>query len=539
MLEQYLFFLIYRYLDTSPFVLDFRKITPCIRYIYFRRVYREEQKTNTIFSNMIVTTTVTTTVSTALLPPILSSNSSDPYFTGKWYWYALILLVALSVADNVLVVILFDTFGERYAQYLNQGTAFVYIVWSSLILLYRKWRLRNANGNTTKSSSSTSTTKTTAPRWVLIGIGLFNGTGNFLMAISQPHTPGLTQTLLNLLGIPLVLVMSSIFLGKVSSKTEWLGALCIVIGTCVSGMRIILQPADAGSSSTIVAYFGSVLFYASAQLFLSGEKVWEESSFTKFSKLDPMVMFWYTLVTQFMLGWFLYPLQTIPAFGNISLADIPSVIGGGVLCTFGDSSSSSSNSCGIFNTIIFFGYCSIDFWCYFFGLWVIQKGGANLMVITIAIALPLQQLVLCTKFLLGKFSETFFWGDSVALILVLFGFCLYQYANNTNMNTATNKKPQSQYDIRRNNTVSSQARSEAIERIDSAKTEAREKAAARRMSSTSLARSTLHCVACEELEKGMCDNCREIFKSDEWIKLHPEWKEKQEREKRSPTKHGW
>jgi drug/metabolite transporter (DMT)-like permease len=371
------------------------------------------------------------------LLPVTKSLSLTPktagkefeYFVGKYYWYALILLVALTVADNVLVVILFDTFGERYSQYINQGTAFVYIVWSSLILLYRRYCSKKISSNITVTTVSnvSSTAKSTAPKWVLIGIGLFNGTGNFLMAISQPHTPGLTQTLLNLLGIPLVLILSSVILGKLSKPIEWFGAFLIVAGSCMSGLRIVLQSDDAPQSTTI-AYLGSVMLYASAQLFLSGEKVWEEWSFTKFEKLDAMLMFWYTLVTQFMLGWFLYPLQTFPSFGNISLVDIPSVIEDGIICTFGDSPNSDSN-CGILNPLIFFGYCSVDFWCYFFGLWVIQRGGANLMVVTIALALPLQQLVLCTHFLLGKFSEAFFWGDTVALVLVMFGFLMYQYGH--------------------------------------------------------------------------------------------------------------
>ena len=484
-----------------------------------------------------------------------------PYFAGKWYWLSLLLLVVLVVADNVLVVVLFDTFGERYAQFLNQGTAFVYILWSSVILLYRQCCARttttniNVNATTTninlnddrddkdedkdKDSSDLFSgklklSKPTAPHWVLIGIGLFNGSGNFLMAISQPHTPGLTQTLLNLLGIPLVLIFSAVFLGKSSTKTEWCGAGLIVVGTCISGLRTVLQPAGASAGAPIVAYVGSCMFYASAQLFLSGEKVWEEWSFTSFHKLDPMVMFWYTLVTQFMLGWFLYPLQTIPAFGNISLAEIPEVIGGGVLCTFGNSS--GGTSCNAFNTFIFFIYCSVDFWCYFFGLWVIQKGGANLMVITIAVALPLQQLVLCTKGLLGKWSERFFWGDSVALGLVLLGFLCYQYAHRQQFN-----------DIYQNNNTDDSMISSSLEqrskaaraRINHAQVIARTKATARRMSSRSVARQTLKCEACEEIERGMCNDCRDLFKSDEWTKLHPEWKEKKEREKNSPTKYGW
>jgi hypothetical protein len=50
-----------------------------------------------------------------------------------------------------------------------------------------------------------------------------------------------------------------------------------------------------------------------------------------------------------------------------------------------------------------YSYCCVDFWCYFFGLYVIQRGGANLMVMASAISLPLQQLVLCTTFLMTMY----------------------------------------------------------------------------------------------------------------------------------------
>ena len=49
------------------------------------------------------------------------------------------------------------------------------------------------------------------------------------------------------------------------------------------------------------------------------------------------------------------------------------------------------------------------------------------MVLTTAIALPLQQIVLCLRPLLGnKLAETFFWGDGISLVLVLAGFTVYE-----------------------------------------------------------------------------------------------------------------
>lgn len=61
-----------------------------------------------------------------------------------------------------------------------------------------------------------------------------------------------------------------------------------------------------------------------------------------------------------------------------------------------------------------------------FQLWVIQRGGASLLVLVTALALPLQQLVLCARPLLGSLAETFFWGDAVSLALVLVGFMVFQ-----------------------------------------------------------------------------------------------------------------
>ena len=87
------------------------------------------------------------------------------------------------------------------------------------------------------------------------------------------------------------------------------------------------------------------------------------------------------------------------------------MIGDGVKCTIGagggvDMGTCGDDpcaSCGADHPIIFWAYASVDFWCYFFGLWVIQRGGASLMVLASAIALPLQQFVLVMPFL-GKWK---------------------------------------------------------------------------------------------------------------------------------------
>lgn len=50
-------------------------------------------------------------------------------------------------------------------------------------------------------------------------------------------------------------------------------------------------------------------------------------------------------------------------------------------------------------------------------------------VLATAIALPLEQLVLCVSWLVGKWAESFFWGDGIALVLSLLGFGIYSKGN--------------------------------------------------------------------------------------------------------------
>ena len=72
----------------------------------------------------------------------------------------------------------------------------------------------------------------------------------------------------------------------------------------------------------------------SSTLFYSAEKVFEESTFHRFT-IDVIYMFFWTLVTQVMLGWIYYPIQIIPEFGGLQLSQIPDVIWDGALCTIG------------------------------------------------------------------------------------------------------------------------------------------------------------------------------------------------------------
>ena len=48
-------------------------------------------------------------------------------------------------------------------------------------------------------------------------------------------------------------------------------------------------------------------------------------------------------------------------------------------------------------------------------------------------------------------------------------------------------------------------------------------------------RSLLRCDQCDHLEAGVCDACRAIFASEEWVAMHPDWQSRQEEESQHAT----
>jgi drug/metabolite transporter (DMT)-like permease len=160
----------------------------------------------------------------------------------------------------LLIVAASSTAWQEFSLFLNQGTALVYIVWSVVLLLVRREPFTGG---------------TRLP--ILVAIGLLNGSGNFFTAISQPHTPGLSQTLLGLLNIPLVLLLAWLFLGRKPSIVAVLSAALIVGGTAFSSLRTVLL--SSGDAQPIVVFGWAITLFGVAQLFLAGEKVFEERVF--------------------------------------------------------------------------------------------------------------------------------------------------------------------------------------------------------------------------------------------------------------------
>eukprot|EP00051_Salpingoeca_urceolata_P002230 m.48275 g.48275 ORF g.48275 m.48275 type:complete len:424 (-) comp11986_c0_seq2:10-1281(-) len=338
------------------------------------------------------------------------------------YGLVLVTLIGLTVADTNLVAVLVWYFNRDnvgydsstrldYALYINQGTALVYGLVSIPLVLIREHQLKDKRKRNPSGKKG-------PPWYTLVLIGCMNGIGNFFTVIGQPHTRGETQALLSMVGIPFVIVLSWIFLGQRPSLMAVIGAALILGGTCVSSI-----PHSGGDSGIHSLWYSNVIFF-SGQILFSSERVYEDASFGNYD-VGVIYMFTWTLWTQFFLGWALYPLQTLKDFGDLSLHELPQIVWDGCKCTVGISTEGRP-FCDWHNPFYFFLYCAVDYCCYAMGLYVIQRGGANLMVLASAIALPLSQLVFCIRPMMGQFYEKFYPTDGAALAMVLVGFGVYQ-----------------------------------------------------------------------------------------------------------------
>ena len=72
-----------------------------------------------------------------LLPVEQGKNTQSETDGGRrWFYFIILLYVCFLAADGVLGYILFDIYPSIYAQYLNQATALVYCLCSTIGVIY-------------------------------------------------------------------------------------------------------------------------------------------------------------------------------------------------------------------------------------------------------------------------------------------------------------------------------------------------------------------------------------------------------------------
>ena len=173
--------------------------------------------------------------------------------------------VILSVGDTVLGAVLFFEYTTTFSIFINQITGIVYGLMALVYIAVRRIRSKKRMKRRHDSSeellirSGSDGVKRSPPWFVFVIIGIMNGSGNFFQAVGQPHTPGETQAGLNLIGIPLVLTHSRVFLKKRASSWVSIAAACVIFtGSVVTALPDILG-SDSTSAGFVTLWY-SVVF---------------------------------------------------------------------------------------------------------------------------------------------------------------------------------------------------------------------------------------------------------------------------------------
>ena len=208
-----------------------------------------------------------------IMEPLLSASAEAPDTaaidtstrentgTKKSYEYyrslvfVTVLYVVFLTMDGVIGGILFQKYEEIYSQYLNQATAFMYMIMSTLhMAVINKLNAKKGLGKQLRehveeggaATVQTSPTKQT-PWYFLVIIGVINGTSNTFLGIGMPNTALLSQSLLGTLSLPVVLILSYIYLNVRGTSEKYFGATLILAGTFLSSLHsIINKPGGAG-----------------------------------------------------------------------------------------------------------------------------------------------------------------------------------------------------------------------------------------------------------------------------------------------------
>lgn len=252
-------------------------------------------------------------------------------------------------------------------------------------------------------------------------------------------TAGQVQIVVQQANIPITMLLSRLYL-KVHSYawTQYIGATIIVIGGLLSAFG------TGGGVTAHAVWYGPVLILIGI-LPGSMSNVYKEANF-KEQNLDIYYLTVYVALWQIILSFVCLPLFTLECFGGIAMADMPMNIVEGWQCFMGqhidgyyceDPSPSTA-------TILLL-YIVVNFAFNMALLSMVKHGSALYLVIALAVALPITNLVFTQRWAMGADVEALSLYNLLGIVLVVGGFLLYSLVPDAAMVAAEGEAPEYEY----------------------------------------------------------------------------------------------
>jgi len=301
----------------------------------------------------------------------------------------------------------------------NQFNVFLYVLMAAAVVVHK--RLRHGAHWWHKQD---------LPLNVLCFMGFLDATGSILSTMGGAYTAGALQTLLNQVIIPMTLALSFIFLGQRFTGAQSLGALTIFVGAAIAIVPSFM-PGKGGSASSSsssaddgppTSTVTGVLLFFSSILPGAFSNVYKEWGFAQYH-VDLYYLTTCVSAIQVLFGFAFLPALQVPAFGGVPFKEIPQQFTLGFQCFRGINTLPGDDCKDAFSTM--WVYVLVNFLFNVLQLLITKHGGATLLVISAALALPVTNFAFGMPWIMGEDTEPFNPYDAVALGVVLLGFLLY------------------------------------------------------------------------------------------------------------------
>jgi hypothetical protein len=316
----------------------------------------------------------------------------------------------------------------EYGMFVNQGINLLYIVFGGLAV-YPRVILTN----------DITPEMWAFPHKVFMCMGLLDSLGTFFTAMGTAYTPGPLQPLLNQTLIPFTMVASFFFLGTRYLKLELVGALCILLGACVSCIPNLTGTRDDSRWYAILLYFCSNIPMACSA-------VYKEMNFNE-ATLDVWFLTQWVSIYQFLISFCYLPMLLVPGFGSkegMTWTQVGHSMSDGFNCYLEvegsyvtDSTTGLHVPCSERGTFwLLTGYCAVNIMFNTLGLYLTKVGTATLQSLAYALLLPLTTVTFCAPMLgwwsfTAPYKETLSGFTLLGLVLVMAGFGIYQHFTNS------------------------------------------------------------------------------------------------------------
>eukprot|EP00614_Pseudopedinella_elastica_P010419 CAMPEP_0172606456 /NCGR_PEP_ID=MMETSP1068-20121228/26656_1 /TAXON_ID=35684 /ORGANISM="Pseudopedinella elastica, Strain CCMP716" /LENGTH=352 /DNA_ID=CAMNT_0013409155 /DNA_START=330 /DNA_END=1388 /DNA_ORIENTATION=+ len=223
---------------------------------------------------------------------------------------------------------------------------------------------------------------------------------------------------------------SFIFLGSRYSKTQFIGAMIILLGalTAISPSFLPQSPDDDATNGSVhepSPQLGANILYMLSNVPMALSAVYKEHHFG-IDDVHPLFLTQWVSIYQFLFGFLLAPLQLLPGISSrqgMTMSEIGSSFTSGWRCFLEIEGACPEGTSGTF--WLMWGYCAVNFVFNTLGLFLTKHGGAALSSISYSMLLPLT-FVSNALPCLGPFQESFNRATVAGLIAVLTGFIIYE-----------------------------------------------------------------------------------------------------------------